>query len=88
MASSRWHNKSLEPTAERLSATIKAYLRRLNSIVMLPAPELCLVKVVGKGALGVVGSRGDQYKNLHNITNHCTRPYVRLFISSKASDRG
>jgi hypothetical protein len=47
---------------------------------MLPAPELCLVKVVGKGALGSVGSRSDQFKNLHNITNHCTRPCAKLVI--------
>jgi len=42
-------------------------------VVILPAPELCLVKVVGEGALGSVGSRSDRCKNLHNITNHCTR---------------
>jgi len=45
MASSRWHNKSLEPTAERLSATIKAYLRRLNSIVMPLAENLVIGEV-------------------------------------------
>jgi len=39
---------------------------------MLPALELCLVKDVGRGALESVSSRDDQYKNLHNITNHCT----------------
>ena len=64
------------------------FAARLNTTVMSPAPELCLVKVVGEGALGSVGSRSDQFKNLHNITNHCTRPYAKLFISSKASDRG
>ena len=41
--------------------------------VMSPAPELCLVKIVGGGALGVVDSGGDRFKNLHNITNYCTR---------------
>jgi len=40
--------------------------------VMLPAPDLCLVKVVGEGALGSVGSRGDRYTNPHNITSRCT----------------
>ena len=55
---------------------------------MSPAPELCLVKIVGGGALEVVGSRADRCKNLHNITNYCTRPYAKLFISSKASDGG
>jgi hypothetical protein len=29
---------------------------------MSPAPELCLVKIVGGGALGVVGSRADRCK--------------------------
>ena len=41
-------------------------------VVILPAPELCLVKVVSEGALGSVGNRGDRCKNLHNITNYCT----------------
>jgi len=43
---------------------------------MLPAPELCPVKVVGEEVLESVGSGGDQYRNLHNITNHCTRPML------------
>jgi hypothetical protein len=43
---------------------------------MLPAPDLFLVKVVGKGALGSVGGRGDQYTNLHNITNHWSGLFV------------
>jgi len=55
---------------------------------MLPALDLCLVKIVGGGALGVVGSRADRCKNLHNITNHCTRPYARLSVSSKVIDGG
>jgi len=55
---------------------------------MLPAPELCLVKVVGKGALGSVGNEGDQFKNLHNITNHCTRSYAKLPQTSKINDGG
>jgi hypothetical protein len=55
---------------------------------MLPALDLCLVKAVGKGALGSVGSRSDQHKNLHNITNHCTRSYAKLSVSPKVSDGG
>ena len=46
--------------------------------VMLPAPESFLVKVIGEGALGSVGSRADRWKNLHNITSHCTRPDVKI----------
>ena len=44
----------------------------MSSDVMLPAPESFLVKVVGEGALGTVGSGGDPYKDLHNITSRCT----------------
>jgi hypothetical protein len=47
---------------------------------MLPAPEFCLVEVAGEEALESVDSGGDQYKNLHNITNHYTRPYAKLVI--------
>ena len=54
----------------------KSYLQPLNRNVMLPAPELCPVKVVGEEVLESVGSGGDQYRNLHNITNHCTRPML------------
>ena len=57
-------------------------------VVILPALDLCLVKAVGKGALGSVGSRSDQHKNLHNITNHCTRSYAKLSVSPKVSDGG
>jgi hypothetical protein len=32
----------------------------VSSTVILSAPDLCLVKVVGEGA---VGSKGDQYKS-------------------------
>ena len=67
---------------------VQACLPPHNFTAMLPAPDLFLVKVVGKGALGSVGSGGDLYTNLHNITNHCTRPYVRLFLSSKVTDGG
>ena len=38
------------------------FAARLNTTVMSPAPELCLVKIVGGGALGSVGSGGDQRK--------------------------
>jgi len=55
---------------------------------MLPAPELCLVEVVGEGALGVVGSRADRCKNLHNITNYCTRLDAKLCTSSKTTGGG
>jgi hypothetical protein len=60
----------------------------VSFIVILPAPELCLVKVVGEEALESVGNEGDQFKNLHNITNYCTRPYAKLSVSSKVSDGG
>jgi hypothetical protein len=55
---------------------------------MSPAPELCLVKIVGEEALESVGNEGDQFKNLHNITNHCTRPYAKLLLSSKTTGGG
>ena len=60
----------------------------MSSDVILPALELCLVRFVGKGALGSVGSGGDRFKNLHNITNHCTRSYAKLSVSSKVTDGG
>ena len=82
------HKKLMHPTWSYTLSGDQNYWWRVSSAVMLPAPELCLVKVVGKGALGSVGSRSDRFKNLHNITNHCTRPYAKLFISSKVSDRG
>jgi len=49
--------------------------------VMLPVPESFLVKVVGEEALESVGSRGDQHKNLHNITSRCTRPDATLWAA-------
>jgi len=55
---------------------------------MLPAPESFLVKVVGEEALESVGSGGDQYKNLHNITNHCTRLGVILSALPKTTSGG
>ena len=55
---------------------------------MLPALDLCLVKAVGKGALGSVGSRGDRWKNLHNITSHCTRPDVKIREIPKTAGGG
>jgi hypothetical protein len=60
----------------------------LNSAIMLPAPEFCLVEVAGEEALESVDSGGDQYKNLHNITNHCTRPYAKLSVLSKVNNGG
>jgi len=55
---------------------------------MLPAPESFLVKVVGEGALGSVSSGGDPYKNLHNITNHCTRLWAILSPVPKTTGGG
>ena len=42
--------------------------------VMLPALGSQLVNAVGEGALEAVGIDGRSVGNLHNITNHCTRP--------------
>jgi len=66
------HNKSLHPTWSYTSSITQNYWWRVSSTVMLPAPESFLVKVVGEGALGLVGSGGNPYKNLHNITSRCT----------------
>ncbi len=45
-------------------ATLKlgCSVRTVQRLVMLPVPELCLVRVIGEGALESVGSRGDQWK--------------------------
>jgi len=45
----------------------------LSRYVASARAVLSLVRVIGEGVLGLVGSGSDQYINLHNITNHCTR---------------
>ena len=56
------HNKLLHPTWSYTLSSDQNYWWRVSSAVMLPAPELCLVRFVDEGALGSVGSRGDQRK--------------------------
>jgi len=81
-------NTSRQRTVKNNLWSCLGYLPPLRFAVILPAPELCLVKVVGKGALGSVGSGGDRWKNLHNITSHCTRPDVKIREIPKTAGGG
>jgi hypothetical protein len=50
-----------------------------NRYVASARAVLSLVRVIGEGVLELVGSGGDQHKNLHNITSRCTRPDATLW---------
>ncbi len=55
-------------------ASLRSARLQVKRTVMLPALGSQLVNAVGEGALEAAGIDGRLVGNLHNITNHCTRP--------------